>query len=323
MTDCTERHLAVAVPDLAGYDEADLLAAAAAGIRAPSLHNSQPWLFGLRDGSIEVRADPARRLLADRTGWAVRVACGAAAFNAGLALALRGRPAQLWLRPEATVLARLSPLPPRPATRSETGLAASIPHRHSNREPFWPDPVPADARADLVAAAQAEGAWLDLLIGTTALRGVAEIARSADRVLRRDPGYSLEVATWAEADAAADGVPVRAGGPVGDLLPVRPYGGRSGRMVEPEPLVAVLGVAGDSAADQVRAGAALQRVLLTAYGRGLAASMISQPIEVPAAREQVRRALGRSGSPQMMLRIGYGVRGNPTQRRPLAEVLLP
>jgi hypothetical protein len=50
--------------------------------------------------------------------------------------------------------------------------------------------------------------------------------------------------------------------------------------------------------------------------------MISQPIEVPAAREQLRRSLGRSGMPQMALRIGYGQPAGPSRRRPVAEVLV-
>jgi hypothetical protein len=83
----------------------------------------------------------------------------------------------------------------------------------------------------------------------------------------------------------------------------------------------VLGVTGNTAGDQLIAGQALQRVLLTATDAGLAASMISQPIEVPAAREQLRLALGRFGTPQMVLRLGYGRPGRPTSRRPVAEVL--
>jgi nitroreductase len=57
-----------------GYERPDLVAAVAAGIRAPSLHNSQPWLFRLRDGGIEVLTDDRRRpAVADRTGWAARI----------------------------------------------------------------------------------------------------------------------------------------------------------------------------------------------------------------------------------------------------------
>lgn len=60
MNSPTPARLAGAV--VPAYDEADLRRAAEAGTRAPSLHNSQPWLFGLRDGAIEIRIDPDRRL---------------------------------------------------------------------------------------------------------------------------------------------------------------------------------------------------------------------------------------------------------------------
>ena len=75
------------------YGTAELHAAAAAGIRAPSLHNSQPWQFRLRDGAIEVLAAPQDHLgMADRIGWAVRIACGAAIFNATSRLARQRHP---------------------------------------------------------------------------------------------------------------------------------------------------------------------------------------------------------------------------------------
>jgi nitroreductase len=316
-----------------GYDETDLRRAAEAAVRAPSLHNSQPWRFRLRDGAVEVLSDPSRQLVvADSGGWAVRIACGAATFNARLALAAAGTPAQVVLRPHDAgpeVVARLTPATPRPPTYAERDLYAAIPHRHSNRHPFWPDPVPSDVRARLIEAARAEGGWLDLLVGMTALAGFAEIANSADRVLRRDFRYQAELSTWVHADAAPDGVPVTAGGPAPepqDLLPQRSFGERrraAGRDYEPEPLVAILGSGGDRPIDQITAGQALQRVLLTLTDAGLASSMISQPIEVPAAREQLRRSLGRNGTPQMALRIGYGQPGRPSGRRPMEEVLVP
>src|SRR3954471_4186520 len=131
---------------MTAYDESDLRRAAAAGIRAPSLHNSQPWRFRLRDGGIEVLADPARQLtVADSGGWAVRIACGAATFNARLALAVSGTPAEGGLRPHdegPDVLARLTSGPPRLPTYPEQDLFAAIPRRYSNRRPFWPNPVP-------------------------------------------------------------------------------------------------------------------------------------------------------------------------------------
>ncbi|MFI7542528.1 Acg family FMN-binding oxidoreductase [Actinoplanes sp. NPDC049599] len=313
------------------YDDAHLRIAAAAAIRAPSLHNSQPWRFRLREGAIEVLADRSRQLaVADSAGWALHIALGAATFNARVALAAHGVPADVTLLPRdagSDVIARLTPGTPRPPTYREQAMAEAIPRRYSNRQPFWPDPVPSPARVELIEAARAEGAWLDLLVGMTPLAGFAEIAQSADRVLRRDPEYQAELMAWSHTDGAPQGVPVTAGAPAAepqDLLPQRPFAEHRrapGRDFEPEPLVGILGTRGDVPIDQLVAGQALQRVLLTVVDLGLACSMISQPIEVPAARDQLCRSLRRSGSAQMALRIGYGHAGHPGPRRALEDVL--
>ena len=153
------------------------------------------------------------------------------------------------------------------------------------------------------------------------------MVRAADTALVRDARYRDELTEWSRRADSDDGVPLAAGGPSPepqDLLALRDFGGGTrapGREYETDPLVAVLGTPGDTVLDQLVAGQALQRVLLTATEHRLAVSMLSQPIEVPAARDQLRHALGRHGSPQLVLRIGYGQPGFPTRRRPIEEVI--
>jgi hypothetical protein len=317
------------------FNEELFLVAVAAATRAPSLHNTQPWRFRRHDNSIDLLADPTRRLpVADPTGWAMRIACGAALFNLRTALAANSLTHTVRLRPDPAdpnLLARVHIGPPHRPTPLDERLYAAIPLRHSNRTPFHPEPVPADVRARLVEAARAEGAWLELLIGPAPVGALAEIAHAANRVLNREPAYRAELAAWTRPNgmSAADGVPADAGGPSpepADLLPHRPFSATPrapGRDYEPEPLVAVLGTAADLPGDQIHAGQALQAVLLTATDARLAASMLSQPIEVPSAREQLRLALGRYGTPQMVLRLGYGQPGWPTPRRRIADVIEP
>lgn len=44
-------------------------------------------------------------------------------------------------------------------------------------------------------------------------------------------------------------------------------------------------------------------------------------IEAARARGRLRRSLGRTGFPQIVVRFGYGTPGHPTPRRELAEVV--
>nr|WP_089253441.1 nitroreductase family protein [Asanoa hainanensis] len=319
-------------PTTTGYTADDLSTAVELAIRAPSMHNSQPWRFRVSGRTIEVRLDSSRLPDIPAREWAGRVSCGAAVFNLRMALAAVGKPAAVVVQPpskDRDVVAQLIADVPRPASGAERALCAAIVRRHSNRMPFSAEVVPADLRSRLREAARAEGCWLDLIIGTSAVNALAEVVNAANRVLRRDEAYAGELARWRREELSPDGVSGRAAGYVPepqDLLPMRAFGARTrppGRDYEPEPLVAVLGSLHDRDDDQVTAGQALERVLLTATDAGLAVSMLSQPIEVPAARERLRSALGRHGFPQMVLRVGYGHPGYPSLRRPAASVIDP
>ena len=300
--------------------------------RAPSLHNSQPWRFRRAGDTVDVCADPARQLtVTDPTGRGVRLACGAALLNLRLAFAAQGRPAMAELFPDHArpeLLARLTFGPDRPASPEDAALVAAIPKRHSQRAPFLDAAVPPSHRAALTAAAEKESAVLALVTDRSAVANVAELVRSANASLASRPGYLDELRAWTRPDGPAeDGVPRGAGGPAPaphEMLTRRDFGGAPApehRRYESEPLLAVLCSLGDSPRDQVMAGQALQRVLLTATSVGLVASMLSQPIEVPAARDQLRARLGHMTVPQMVLRIGFGHPGAVTPRRAADDVI--
>lgn len=313
--------------------DAEITEVIGSAVRAPSVYNTQPWLFRPLSDGVEVYADRSRQLsVADPTGRSLRVSCGAAIFNIRLALAHLGWDSEVTLLPERArpdLLARIQITEARPPTPEENELYAAIPRRHSNRAPFLDSTVPLDALAALRAAAKSEGAWLDLLISPAALAMAVQLVRAADNVLLRGDAYQAELAAWTRYDDnAVDGVTGTASGPAPepqDLLARRDFGGAPrgpGREFESEPVVGVLGGTGDTPRDDLLAGQALQRVLLTATRVGLVASMLSQPIDVPQVREQLRIGLRRYGLPQMVLRIGHGEPAFRSGRRPIEDVLL-
>jgi hypothetical protein len=190
--------------------------------------------------------------------------------------------------------------------------------------------VPSGVLAELVAAAAAEGAILRIAGPGTRAR-VLGVAGEAEQRWRPDPAYRAELAEWTlETPDRRDGVPGFAIGPPGadDALSLRDFGlvrrgaRRSRAQFETRPTIAVL-YTGDTPRQWLQAGQALQRVLLTATARGVASSLLTQPLEIP----QLRRRLTDPASgwaPQAIVRLGYTRRsGAWTPRRPLGDVVLP
>ena len=304
----------------------------ALGTRAPSMHNTQPWRFRRNGDAVDVYADPDRFLPAtDPSGWGLRVALGASAYNVRLSYALLGRQAVAEPFPdpdEEHLLVRVRPVAERPATPAERIVADAIPRRHTNRRPYLETPVPAATLAALVEAAAAEDCRLTVL-GPRAVTEGAALIRRADEELERRPGYPEERHRWIRGlSAASDGVRR-------DRLVVRPHpderlrrrdfgasASSSVRRYESDPCLAILTSNGPGRYDELRAGQALAHVLLRATAAGLTQSLYSQPIEVPETRRGLSALCG-GGTPQMVVRVGYGLAHGPTSRRPIHEVALP
>lgn len=302
-----------------------------AAIRAPSVHNTQPWRFVVAPPFVHLYLDRDRVLpMADPAAREARLSCGAALFNLRVAIEAAGRGAAVDLLPDAgrpDLLAILRVSGARPAAPEQTTLVRAVARRVTNRRPFAERAVPAAHRDALVRAARVEHAQLIVLDTPRKLDILATLLRRADRLQEEDPGFRHELRMWTDRDTddTADGVPRTAGGPrpAGrSLLTARRFhpGATVERPFEPEPLVAVLTTPGDTAADHVRAGLAVQRVLLSATVLGLSASFLSQPVELPGTRAALRTLLGVSGHPQTVLRIGYGHPVARTPRRPVSAV---
>ena len=61
---------------------------------------------------------------------------------------------------------------------------------------------------------------------------------------------------------------------------------------------------------------------ICACAKGVRASFVNQPIEVPSLRAALGEILGRTDFPHVVLRLGYGQEVAPTPGRSVSEVLL-
>jgi hypothetical protein len=81
-------------------------------------------------------------------------------------------------------------------------------------------------------------------------------------------------------------------------------------------VTAVLFTPDDGEQDWLRAGQALNRLLLRAASQWVFADLNTQPLENASARAQIKDAMAQPGWPQMLLQLGVSRTTHPTGRRP-------
>jgi len=303
-----------------------------AAVAAPSMHNTQPWRFEIDGSAVDVFADRSRELPAeDPTGRALRIATGAAVFNLRCAVAWLGLESRHGLLPSADdpdLMARLVVAPTDSPDRHLAQLYPQIARRHTSREPGRPITLSSHVRVLLARAATSEGldlTWLqapavrDVLTSGAAalLRGWADHARTAER------------AQWIGAGRRNDGIPAAALGPrpvvypapVRDLGAGLPGHASTRKAFETDPTLVVLSATGDGPVDQLVAGMALERVLLTATREGVRASFLNQALEYDDMRTAVQQLTGKPGFAQMVIRFSNSPVTVTTPRRPNSEVV--
>ncbi len=219
--------------------------------------------------------------------------------------------------------------PGRPPTFAEREMYEAIWHRHTNRGPFTEEPITASVRTALADAARLEFAALRMLSAAEA-DTVLDLASAASAELASDVRHRIELQQWIATSSQDDGIPAGAlparplhePAPVrGDLTSAAPSVAAASADYELFPQLGVLTTAGDEPSDWLRAGQALQRVLLTATTHGLSASFLYQSIELRDMRGDSAPAWPWPENPQMVIRFGFGKHAAGAPRRPVDDVL--
>ena len=303
---------------------------------APSLDNSQPWLILPFGNRFEVYTDPHRAApAADPVGRQRVISTGAALFTLRLALRVRGMAVETRTFPDpsrpgyaAEVLVR----PGAAGTAEERRLAAAIVSRRTWRAPYSPIPVPDWVLGRLADEAAREGAALVPVAGHAQRDQLAEFLVRALAEQLADPARAAEQLSWLRAGAGAeDGIPLAniapatypiPGLPLPDPLESNPFCATDSwrpvvRGLAYRDALPLLVTHGDDPVNWLRAGCAVQRVLLTATRHGLATGFLNQPLECEPVRAELTEAFAVTGHPQLLLRLGYpaGPRPPATARR--------
>ncbi len=309
---------------------------------APSVLNTKPWVFQRVAGDrIELLPDWQRHLeVIDPRHRELLISCGAALFNLRMAIRVTGHDPVVWLLPDEQtegaavcphcedrcgvggLLASVEIVVRRthPATETEQRLYEAILRRHTVREPFSHS-IPMNVLTELERVARIEGAEARLLHEGETRRLLRRAAR-IDEKLGLDPLYLNELRTRTGGNAASGlGVPADKFGPNPESRrrpPVRDlglgWGPREVEKFERHPRLIALQTETDKPSDWIRAGQALQRLLLTATYYGVEASFLTQQLE-ERDREMPPCQLTQQWWPwpeseQMIIRVGASSRSD-------------
>jgi nitroreductase len=309
----------------------DALLLLSAATAAPSLHNTQPWAFAVGDRHVELYADASRQLPhSDPSGRALLVSCGAALLNLRVAAGHLGLHLRVRILPDTddpTLVALLHAGHRHSPTSSIGRYYPAVARRRTNRLPFSDRRIPPAVVGRLGEAATVEGAVLRVYEDEAEVARLLELLHAGDSADYADPARVVERQAWVGGRHRSDGIPVRSLGPrpAGRDAAFRDLGHavdtiRETAVFESAPTLAVLSTVHDHPVDWVRAGQALERVLLEATLSGVCASFVNQPLEHHELRWLVRSPLSGVGHTHMLLRLGYGEPVPATPRRPLDQV---
>ena len=318
----------------------ELRSAVELAVRAPSIHNTQPWRWAIRPDGLDLHADRTRQLpVADPDGHNLLVSCGAALGLARLALAGAGHQTEVVRAPDPAdpdLLARITVTGSGDPAEDARQRATAARERHSDRRPFLATPVSDELLQRLAESVTDDGVYLNLAERSDERLDLAVLVSRADQTMASDPAYREELAKWIRPAAADDGIPATAvphltgAEPRHSDVPMRDFeAGITGTLPvqggqKEDPALGVIMSTDHGVGGTLRAGEALSRLLVEVQLCGLAASIISQPVDWPVIRERMRNLMGWRDYPHILVRIGWPVDGDvatATPRRATDDVI--
>lgn len=181
------------------------LAMVRAAILASNPHNTQPWLFRVEEGAVEVYADEGRNLGSfDPYLREMHIGLGCAVENMALAAQASGYQPSVTLADGTLELA--AGLPERrlvatvaltPAARRPTPLYEAVPRRHTNRAAYdGGRALSAEALGALRGMADGDGLTVLLFVDPEARRRLGEVVIEATEWIVADAEMSRDSDHW-------------------------------------------------------------------------------------------------------------------------------
>ena len=307
--------------------------------RAPSLYNSQPWLWVADGGRLDLFLDPDHLLLTDRSTREAHISCGAVIDHLRVAMTAAGWMANVDRFPNPNDYEHLATVhftAMNGVTDSQRRRADAILKRRTDRLPLMaPFCAPTNWKSFervLRGLVGADTVRLHVLPDEMRPR-LAEAARLTESLRFYDSLYHSELSWWTAPFEMSEGIPYSSlvSATENDRVGINrafPFTHNKERRTEvgaDYSKILMLSTDDDSPLNALRCGEALSAILLECTIAGLATCPVTHLTELSVSRELLAAITDHLDLPQVLIRVGIAPALDPeppaTPRRPLAEVL--
>ena len=314
---------------------ADFLQMIAYAVKAPSGHNTQPWLFEVQDHKIIISPNDAKALPAvDADNRELFISLGCATENLCLAASALQYNASAQVDSVGNITVYLK----KSADITPSPLYKQIEKRQTNRAKYNGTPISADIIANLLKTQSDDNKIFAWAKGTAEFTKLSEFVLQGNQLQLNDPAFKKELLSWirfnkTHADATNDGLSYAVmGAPnlpkfitkVIVTLALNPKSQNKADLtkIHSSSHLLLLTSKENDVAAWVATGRVLQRLFLTLSQHNIAAAYLNQPCENQGLNKQMQAQLPIDEQyPQMLLRIGYADPMPYSKRRAIAEVI--
>ena len=297
--------------------EKDFQQLATLASRAPSGHNTQPWLFDQEGDTFIIRPDFSKALpVVDPDHRELYISLGCAAENTLLAggkqLTMDNGQLTIHFSPSA-----------KPIVNCPLSIVNSITSRQMNRRLYNRHPITAKSLSALTAVRpEANTNFYLWENGSEPFERLKPFIRKGNEIQMNDPAFLAELKSWIrynkrQAEATRDGLSYAVfGAPnlpaclskaiMGSMLKSSVQNRSDMKKLASASHVALFTTQHNTIEEWIRLGQTLQRFLLAATQEGIATAFLNQPCEVRSLAEDIRETFPiHREFPTLLLRLGY------------------
>ena len=306
-------------------------------IKAPSGHNTQPWLFKVNNDSIEILPDMNKALpVVDPDNRELFISLGCAAENLCITASAMEYETEVIITEKDTILINLNKvnnLIPNP-------LYKQIVLRQTNRSIYKRKVIP-DNDLNILRDIPLEESISSYFYenGTTAFKTIASFVHKGNEVQMDDPLFKNELKQWMRFNKkhqnkhndglsyAVFGAPnlpqLMAKRIISSFLNVSSQNKSDMKKIESSSHFLLFTSDTNTIKDWINLGRSLERILLKSTELGLSHAYLNQPNEIKHLAKEMSEILDISNKyPTILLRLGYGNKMPYSKRRSIESVII-